>query len=651
MRLSSIFVIAGLFLAAAILSLLSARLAVTVIEETSRESVSAKLQETSLDWARVDVDGLQVFLAGAAPSEASRFRAVAVAGTVVDAARVIDQMLVQDAQPVAPPRFSMEILRGDSGVSLIGLVPATMDRPAYARQVEAATEGAAVADFLETADYPAPPTWDAAMAYALRALKQLKRAKISVDAKRVMVRAMTDSPEARARVKAALSRRLPEGVKLTLDISAPRPVITPFTLRFVINEAGKARFDACSADSDKARARIIAAARQAGLKDEPTCVVGLGVPTPKWAEAAERAIAAVADLGGGKVTFSDADISLVALQGTPQDRFDDVIGRLETALPEVFALHAVLPEPPEDTVTEMPEFIATLSPEGLVQLRGQVAGSEARKLVESFAKARFTSDGVEMRARAAEGLSEDWTLRILAGLDALSQLSRGVVRLDPETLDLRGATGRKEAGAIISGLLSERLGEAAQFSIDVEYEKALDPVASLPTPAECEARIAAVQKDSKITFEPGSARIDRDGARIMDRIAEILKECGEISMEIAGHTDSQGREVMNRQLSQQRAEAVLNELRMRRVLTGSITAVGYGESRPIANNDTEEGRAANRRIEFNVITPETHGEAAEADATSPAQAGPPEAAPSSQDAPPPGDTPRENQEETPDEQD
>ena len=55
---------------------------------------------------------------------------------------------------------------------------------------------------------------------------------------------------------------------------------------------------------------------------------------------------------------------------------------------------------------------------------------------------------------------------------------------------------------------------------------------------------------------------------------------------------------MNQQLSQQRADAVLNALMERRVLTGRITAIGYGEEQPIADNETEEGREANRRIEF-----------------------------------------------------
>lgn len=61
---------------------------------------------------------------------------------------------------------------------------------------------------------------------------------------------------------------------------------------------------------------------------------------------------------------------------------------------------------------------------------------------------------------------------------------------------------------------------------------------------------------------------------------------------------------MNQQLSQARAQSILNELRGRRVPTASFTALGYGETQPIADNDTEEGREENRRIEFRLIRPE-----------------------------------------------
>ncbi len=117
-------------------------------------------------------------------------------------------------------------------------------------------------------------------------------------------------------------------------------------------------------------------------------------------------------------------------------------------------------------------------------------------------------------------------------------------------------------------------------------------------------KVNAALTEKKITFEAGSATIADDAQDVVDRIAEIVGACEDVAMEIAGHTDSQGREEMNTRLSQQRAEAVLTALLDRRVLTTNLIARGYGESNPIADNDTAEGREANRRIEFRVLLAE-----------------------------------------------
>lgn len=602
MRLSSILAIAAAFFGAAVLCVMVAQFSVTVIEDTSRQSVRDTLDAEGLPWAEVDTNGLQIFLAGTAPTEATRFKALSIAGTVVDAARLIDQMLVEDSAQIAPPRFSVEILRNDSGISLIGLVPASTDRETLVADIRKASGDTNVSDLLEVADYPHPDSWEEALRYAVKSLKNLPRSKISVDADRVEITAMTDSPEEKHAREIELARAVPDSLRLALNISAPRPVVTPFTLRYVFeNDIG--RFDACAVDSEEARVMIMSAASRAGLMERPDCVIGLGVPSPKWGEAVSLAISALGDLGGGNVTFSDADISLEALQGTEQAKFDTVVGQLENALPDVFALHAVLPPPPDNSAPEVPEFVATLSPEGLVQIRGRLGSELMRETADSFAKARFSSRSVHTTARVVEGMPEDWPIRVLAGLEALSYLSNGAVTVTPDELRVLGNTGRRDAGSMIAGILSEKLGKGQRYDIDVTYQKALDPVLGLPTPDECEAQLAEVQTGRKITFEPGSATIDANGSDIMDDIAEILKKCGEIRLEIGGHTDSQGREVMNEQLSLERARSVLNELRTRRVLTSRITAKGYGESQPIADNGSEEGREANRRIEFKLIRP------------------------------------------------
>ncbi|SEP80296.1 OmpA family protein [Thalassovita taeanensis] len=602
MRLSSIVITAVTFALAAGLSLITAGFAGNVIEDNSEYSVRQALDDNAMHWAEVHADGLQVFLTGTAPSEAVRFKALSVTGGIVDAARVIDQMTVQDSALIEPPRFSVEILRNDSGVSLIGLVPAATDRQALVRQITALANEGQVSDLLQTADYPVPEGWDEALGFALKALKTLPRSKISASAGEVVITAMSDSPTEKRRMETELSRAVPSDTRMMLDISAPRPVITPFTLRFLIDEAG-ARFDACSADDDEARRRILAAAVSAGLSDKASCTIGLGVPSPKWGTAVERAIVALKELGAGSVTFADADITLVAAEGTDQALFDRVVGELENNLPTVFALHPVLPKPERTSEQGTPEFVATLSPEGLVQLRGRLNDELTRSASESFAHARFGTKSVHTAARLDDTLPKSWPLRVLTGIDALSRLSNGALNVTPDLITVSGNTGNPDASAEIARLMVDKLGDAERFELNVTYLEKLDPIASIPTPDECEAQIAEILSTRKINFEPGSDTPDSEARVVIDDIADILKLCGEVRMEISGHTDSQGREEMNQQLSQARAQAVLNALRERRVPTNALNATGYGEADPVAGNDTEEGREANRRIEFRLIRP------------------------------------------------
>lgn len=604
MRLSSLLIVSLTFLAAAGLSLLAAGYAVTGMEHSTEIAVRRTLDKTGHEWAEVTADGLRVTLDGIAPDEASRFTAISVAGGTVDAARIIDQMQVTPTADLSAPRFSVEILRNESGISIIGLIPTGAGRAAIVEQLSRLVGEDDVADLLETARYDAPVGWIDAMGFAVSALRHLPRAKISVVAGQVTITAITDSAEEKQALEKTLSRAAPPGLRLAMDIAAPRPVITPFTLRYHIDQDG-GRFDACSAESEISRSRILAAAREAGLAAPSTCVIGMGVPSPNWARAAELSIASLGQLGAGSVTIANADITLVASIDTSPELFDQVVGELESTLPKVFALHAVLPEPETDAgVGGVPEFTATLSPEGLVQLRGRLSDETLRHLTDAYAKARFGSNNVYTATRVVSDLPTSWPVRVLAGLEALSQLQRGALSVTPDHVDLRGMSHFEDATAEISKLLSAKLGEAESYGLDIRYEEPPEPEDQAMEPELCEAELAKIQELGKIAFEPGSATIAAQSRGTMDAIAVILEQCGEVRLEIQGHTDSQGREEMNQNLSQARAQSVLNELRARRVITTSFAAQGYGESNPIADNGTDEGREQNRRITFHLIRPE-----------------------------------------------
>lgn len=602
MRSHSTLVGISAFVIAATLSILAALVAVRAIETRSVDAVEAEFAQAQISWAHVEVDGLQIILTGTAPTEAARFRALTRAGTVVDATRIADFIDVSEAEGITPPQFSIEILQNAEGISLIGLIPAAFDRESFLADLKSATNGTTVTDFLQEAHYPAPARWEQALHFAYTSLAQTERSKVSISANNIQVTAITTSQEERAELQSNLRDAAPKGIKLVLDISAPRPVLTPFALRFDLTD-GVVEFGACAADTPETQAQILAAAQRAGLKGNTNCTLGLGVPSTNWGKAVALGIDAVAELGGGTLSFADADVALIAREGTAPKLFSRVVAELEADLPELFSLKATLPETPDAPVADDDpiEFVATLSPEGQVQLRGRVPNERIRNATQSYAHARFGRDAVYAPLILDDTLPSGWPIRVFAGLAALAELNYGAVTVDAENLSIKGVTGSLETNARLAAMLAHQLPPHTEVTFDVAYSEALDPVAALPTPEECVSAINAVIQSNKITFAPGADTLAAGGSTTLDQIAALMEDCEAVPMEIAGHTDSQGRESMNRDLSQARAEAVINALMARRVLAGNLTAKGYGESAPIATNDTEEGREENRRIEFTLL--------------------------------------------------
>jgi outer membrane protein OmpA-like peptidoglycan-associated protein len=101
-----------------------------------------------------------------------------------------------------------------------------------------------------------------------------------------------------------------------------------------------------------------------------------------------------------------------------------------------------------------------------------------------------------------------------------------------------------------------------------------------------------------VTFDTGKATIKPESAKTLDDAAGALKLAKDLKVEVGGHTDNVGSADANLKLSQQRAQAVMAALVERGVAAGRLTAKGYGQSSPVADNRTEEGRAKNRRVEL-----------------------------------------------------
>ncbi|NOX41984.1 MAG: OmpA family protein [Alphaproteobacteria bacterium] len=586
------------------LAYLGANLMVDYVERATTQKIDDALQLEGIDWVSVRADGLRLVVSGPAPDEASRFKTLSIAKSLISAARVVDLIKVVNPDDLRAPKFSLELLRNDDGISLIGLIPESMGRSYVLDSIGSEHDKASVTDMLETADYAQPEGWKAAVDFALASLRELPRSKISVTALKVEITAITDSREEKQAIEAQLEKDRPGKTTLVLRINAPRPVITPFSLRLIKDELGT-RFDSCSGDNAATVSKILSAARAIGLEGAGQCAIGLGAPSPRWGDAVEVAIKALGELGGGGLTFSDADITLVAPDTLAKADFDRIIYDLEQALPDVFSVRAVLPPKPvvegQKAAVEVKEFLATKSPENLVQLRGRLRDERTKTSVNIFAKSLFGGENVNDTTRLDPSLPDGWPLRVLAGLEALDLLRNGVLVVHPDMLTLRGIADRPEAKTEITQLLSTKIGDAARYKISVTYDEALNKTVVPPTPQECVDRINAILAQGQITFAPSSTSIDIAGIKVVEKIAEAMTDCTDVPMEIGGYTDSQGRETMNQTLSQSRAESVLDMLLSLEVLTTNLSAKGYGEAQPIADNKTEEGRKANRRIAFRLV--------------------------------------------------
>jgi OOP family OmpA-OmpF porin len=104
-----------------------------------------------------------------------------------------------------------------------------------------------------------------------------------------------------------------------------------------------------------------------------------------------------------------------------------------------------------------------------------------------------------------------------------------------------------------------------------------------------------------VNFDFDKAEIRADAGVILDEAASILARNPDVTVTIEGHTDSTGPESYNQGLSERRAEAVKNHLAEQGIAADSLSTVGHGEMKPIASNETREGRALNRRVELEVM--------------------------------------------------
>jgi len=210
---------------------------------------------------------------------------------------------------------------------------------------------------------------------------------------------------------------------------------------------------------------------------------------------------------------------------------------------------------------------------------------------------------------------------LVAGLAAASLLTVSACVTDPNTGEKKvsrtviGAAGGTVLGGLLGGVIGGKTGRiigagiggvgggVIGYKMDQQIKELKEKTEGSGvdvTPTDGGSAIL-VNLPEGVTFDVGSFALKPNFRATLDEIAESMKQYPDSLIDVYGHTDSTGSDAFNQTLSENRARTVANYLITRGVGAARIRSQGFGETMPVADNATPEGRAKNRRVEIKIV--------------------------------------------------
>ena len=342
-----------------------------------------------------------------------------------------------------------------------------------------------------------------------------------------------------------------------------------------------------SAPLPATKGRLLEAARATlgGVEVVDQMNLSRGAP-PRFDNAALLLLDQIWKLKDGKITISDAKVSLAGMARDLGGR--EAIAAALKNLPEGFSVAAnEIKAPPYIFQAYKDPVAVTLT------LTGYMPDNNVHAALAAAAGRKFFNEKVVDNIKASLGAPSGFANAVVPALGALSRLSTGTMVVSDREVKLSGDAFYDAAAAQIRAGLKD-FPQGWQFKADISVKPASAPVDGTV----CQQLFSDLLAKGKIRFESSRATIDPDSAGLLDRLIETALRCPSANIEIAGHTDADGEDGFNQALSEKRAQAVTDFLVKAGLPAERFTAMGYGSTQPVASNDTDEGKAQNRRIDF-----------------------------------------------------
>ncbi len=309
-------------------------------------------------------------------------------------------------------------------------------------------------------------------------------------------------------------------------------------------------------------------------------LVNPDVSAPEWLATVPGVLRVMDGFTEGGVGFSGTEVLIAGIVDSAPARanlVDAVTAAVGDTATVEYQLLVVVVDPPT---------LGAVFDQGTLTLRGLLPDESLVDDIAAAAEASFGAANVDDRLTAGDSVGSPPYLESIPGIFAdLAQLDAWTITLQDDVITIWGrgsAEAVSTADAALAGLVAEDL------EVIVDLEDNNSSIASFLTEL----------LSGSSNFETGSAVLSAEAKDLLDVAIDVLLDNPNAELVVEGHTDNVGDAQFNLALSEARAQAVVDYLVAGGVSADRLSAIGFGESDPIANNSTEEGRAQNRRIEF-----------------------------------------------------
>ena len=571
-------------------------------------------QVAALQSGDAKLNGLALTMAGSA-GDLKSYTGVktALASALPKGLKLVDDRVLA---PIVKP-FVWSASHTGNQVVLTGFVPGERARTELLAAAKGAFPRSTIVDRMELGE-GAANGHIAAVGNALKQLALLEEGSAEIRDQALSLQGLATDAQIADAARQGLGKGAPSGFKTTEAIKTKIVVpkaVSPYTTSIAAD--ANALVLSGFAPSEALREQLAQAARSRfpGRRVDNQLEIAPGAPD-SWLKCFDGGLAGLSRVGGGKLALIDRRID-VAGATDDEELAGALPGEIKAALRADCDANVRI-----DVLAEaVPELVWRASYKGNeVVLDGDVSSSAAKSMLAASANRLFPGKSIVDKMRVVETRTRKWPAAAEQGLISLAELQQGEANLSRQALTVSGQAASATQVSHVQDRLSRSLPKGYTGRDQITVAAAVVPPPVVPSPAvtppppppkpaapalspvavACQEALQSAVREGMIRFERASATLTRESFTTLNKLAAVVKTCPEVTVEIEGHTDSEGTPERNQALSDRRAQSVVDYLQRGGVDAKKLVAIGYGETRPLVPNDTAENRAKNRRIEFTV---------------------------------------------------